>query len=185
MIAVQFSIGMQSDFDIPPEFKKANEKSLPKVPRRGTKKPKRTDTIHQAVKGTEHVTMKTTKTNLRMNDPNLAPIEEERPLAEEENVAEHSPPHSDDLFPKIPDFSKGLPEQQELEDFDKQMRQNEQEMRSASHTQEAFDNVLDEYNLEEFGETTRNGRYRIIRGGFSEIRRPNIFCWHYTSSSCR
>ena len=107
MIAVRFSIGMQSDFDIPPEFKKANEKSLPKVTRRGTKKPKRTNTIHQAVKGTEHVTMKTTKTNLRMNDPNLAPIEEERPLAEKtlQNILYHI---RMTCFPKFPTSAKGF-----------------------------------------------------------------------------
>jgi hypothetical protein len=147
MIAVRFSIGMQTDFDVPPEFKKAYEKSLPKVPKRGTKKPKRGDT---KVQSTEHVTMKTTKTIVTMNDPSMAPIEEEQEeqqLAEEENVAQHSPAHSDDLFPNIPDFSKGLPAQQVLEVLDKQLLQNEQAMRSASDTQEAFDNVLEDYNL--------------------------------------
>jgi hypothetical protein len=120
------------------------------VSKRGTKKPKRTDTIHQAVQGTGPVIMKTTKMNLRMNDPNLATVAEERDehaLEEEDIVAEHSPAHLDDLFQNIPDFSKGLPAQNELEECDKQMREKEKEMRSPSNTQEAMDNVMEEYNL--------------------------------------
>jgi hypothetical protein len=76
MLAVRHAIGLQSDFGVPPEFKKAYEKSLPKVPKRGTKKPKRTDTIHESVAGTEPVTIRQKKMHLRVNDPHLDSIAE-------------------------------------------------------------------------------------------------------------
>jgi hypothetical protein len=41
------------------------------MPRRGTKEPKRTDTIHQSVIGSEAVVMRPKWTHLRLNQPEL------------------------------------------------------------------------------------------------------------------
>jgi hypothetical protein len=72
MIAVRYSMGLQDDFDIPPEYRKAYKSDKgPKMPRRGTKEPKRTDTIHQSVIGSEAVVMRPKWTHLRLNQPEL------------------------------------------------------------------------------------------------------------------
>jgi len=159
MLAVRHAIGLQSDFGVPPEFKKAYEKSLPKVPKRGTKKPKRTDTIHESVAGTEPVTIRQKKMHLRVNDPRLDSIAEgdegnaeqdqqdnidvERDLVD--NPPTQEAPDEDDIFIPVPDFSQGLPRLEVLENYEKQVMLQE----SPTTTQEAMNKFLEAYDLKD------------------------------------
>jgi len=102
MIAVRYQMGLQDNFDIPPEFVKAYKADKgPKMPKCGTKKPKRTDTIHESITGSQTVVMKPTIMHLSLNDPDLTTVPEE---TQEELERETSPISDDGSIAVLPDY---------------------------------------------------------------------------------
>jgi hypothetical protein len=80
-----------------------------------------------------------TKMHLQLNDPTLDSMEEGNEGNEEQdqqdnidverdlvdNPQAQAAPHEDDIFVPVPDFSKGLPSQEVLENYEKQVMMQE------------------------------------------------------------